>query len=542
MEGRALTLRQALQALWRQRLIVVAAVVIALLAAAGRLYTENQSYAATATARLATSVSVAAPAGGNDTGSAVSAPDLSAITSSVVAADAASLLDRAGQGGQLAPHITSSYDSVGNSVAVTATTGSSAESIAEASAFAQAYANFLKQQRTASLATVQNTLSTIAAELAATKSGDPLRAALTGQQAAYYTQLVNLKATPDPPVSSVQKPSFGAPIGGTSKAKTILIALAIGLIAGVGLALLRDQFDTRVRGVEAAEELTGRQVLSQLPYVRKYRRGTQVLAVVGEPHGRFAGAVRELRTSAGVLLADVARPVIVLTSSVPNEGKSLIAANLAASWAMSGKRTVVVNGDLRRPHIQGFFRGRASDPGLADLLRSNTAVDSEALEKLLLPTSVPGLLFLPAGRAFGDPADDLASTAMASVMQALREVADIAIIDTPPVTAASDAAITAELADGAIFVVRAHRAAAKEVTEAMKRLSVGGTAEVIGVALNGMKKIVGDAYGDYYRTRPESAEPEGKSPAETSPGPNATPDIDPAARPNGPRRFRRVGI
>jgi capsular exopolysaccharide synthesis family protein len=171
---------------------------------------------------------------------------------------------------------------------------------------------------------------------------------------------------------------------------------------------------------------------------------------------------------------------------------------LAASWALTGKRTILVCADLRRPRIHEFFGGSEMDKGLAEILAGRTSSAQETAN-LLRETPIEGLSFLPAGYPQGDPADGLASTTMTRVIEQLRELADIVIVDSPPVLAVADAAIAAVHADGAIVVVRANKTLTRDIAETMKRLRAGSV-NVVGVALNRVRHVTRSAYGDYYRT------------------------------------------
>ncbi len=478
----------------------MAATVVAVLAAVGRLYTQSPHYLASAAVQIAQPSVSTDPA---QTAGAVG-PNLQLVTSDEVAGAAAATLHRKDPG-TIGAQTSSAYDSTTNVVTVTVTTPDPSSGPATANAVAAAYIGALSNEAAQRLdglreqeAKLSSQIDSLNGRIAGRQADDVLRTQLSTATSLYsslQSEILQDEIAPSP--GSLLRAATASSATTESKADVLAIALAIGLLAGCGIALLRDQFDNRVRTAEAVERIGDRPVLSQLPYVRSFRRGLSALPVVTEPRNPFAESIRELRTSAAVLLDNGRTPVVVVTSPAPFDGKTLAAANLAASWALSGKRTILVSGDLRRPRIQEFFVGVDHGAGLADLI-SGRHVSGEEVLPLLRPTQIDGLQFLPSGSPKGDPADGLASNAMVRAVEAMRAAADIVIIDAPPVLAVADAAIIATHADGVLVVVRAGRTKNHELAEATKRLRVGG-ATILGFALNRVKGLVGSAYGEYYQ-------------------------------------------
>ena len=316
-----------------------------------------------------------------------------------------------------------------------------------------------------------------------------------GQLSQLQTQIVQAGSGVQPNI--LKAATFAVPTA-SSKVKILGLAAVIGLIAGCGIALVWAQFDTRLQTVEEAEEASRSRVLAQLPYTRAYRRGGTELPVRSAPRTPFAESIRELRTATQVLLgAPTSAPVLVVTSPAPSDGKTLVTANLAASFALSGKQTILVSSDLRRPRIDDFFGGQPDAAGLAELLDADEPSESRILE-LVRPTQVPGLSILQSGHPVADPADGLASTRMRAIIEQLRDLADLVIFDSPPVLAVADAAILSSYADGVVVVLRAGRTRRPLLEEAIKRLHAGH-ANVVGLALNRVKAIVGSSYRGYYQ-------------------------------------------
>lgn len=497
-----MTLRQALIVLWRQRLLIIAAVIVAVLAAGGYLYTRSSSYTADATVQLAqpsqqdTQQQPAPTVGG---------PSLQLITGDRVVAAAARTLKTTNPA-TLRGQVSSTYDSTTGVVTITASSAGAKRSVRVANAFATAYVGALGHRAVQQLQALQaqaGKLNSRITALTARNQGQPrnnnvLQTQITAVTALYSTiQSQILQAQIAPASASLLHAATGAAATGISKYRLLLLAAAIGLLAGAGLALLRSQFDTKVRTVEGAEAICGRPVLSELPYVRAYRRSSVDLPVVDAPRTPYAESIRELRTSLSVLLDGAQTPVLVVTSPAPFDGKTLATANLAASLALSGKRTVVVSGDLRKPRMHEFFGGQERAEGVAELLDGHSPSAGRTIE-LVRRTEIDGLSILPAGHPQGDPADGLASKSMGSMLDALRTMCDVVIIDSPPVLAVADAAIIGAHADGMLIVVRANKTAEKELAETVKRLQASQV-HVLGVALNRVRGVVGSVYGEYYR-------------------------------------------
>lgn len=478
-------------------MLIVASIIIASAAAGFYLLSRSPAYASTASVQL--------PAQTQQAQAATAGPNLQLVTSDQVASAAANALRRT-DAATLAGEVTATYDAVSNVVSVTATTAHASDAPRVANAFAQSYIAALVAQANDSAALLEAQQAKLAAQInalsaqsAARPTDGALKAQLANATILYGTissQLLQAQIAPAP--ATLLHSATAAASTAQSKVKVLGLGAVIGLLAGCGIALIRTQFDTRLRTAEEVEELTRRPVLAELPYVRAYRRGATSIPVAHAPRTAFAEAIRELRTSATVLLGGAATPVVVVTSPAPFDGKTLITANLAASWALSGKRTILVGGDLRRPRIHEFFDGQESDKGLSEILAGSSSSADET-EQLLRETSIDGLRFLPAGYPHSDPADALASSALAVLIGQLKQLADIVIIDAPPVLAVADAAITAVLADGVIVVARSTKTDSRDLGETMKRLRAGNVT-ILGTALNWVKGITGSTYGEYYRS------------------------------------------
>jgi succinoglycan biosynthesis transport protein ExoP len=239
----------------------------------------------------------------------------------------------------------------------------------------------------------------------------------------------------------------------------------VGLVLGLGFALLKELLDERLRSRDEAEVATGLPVLAELPFDEECAREPNVVASAARPNGALAEAARGLRTSLMFLGVDEPLRRLMVTSANSGEGKSLVAANLATVYAQAGRRTVLVSADLRRPRVDEMYSVPPSTVGLSDViaglsegrLSSNGQASAGsnleyALVEALLRTSVEGLFLLPAGKLPPNPAELLGSQRAAEVLDALSGLVDVLVIDTPPILAVTDAAVLASRADGVLLV------------------------------------------------------------------------------------------
>lgn len=306
-----------------------------------------------------------------------------------------------------------------------------------------------------------------------------------------------------------------------------VVGAFVGLLLGLGVSFLRDQIDDRARTKEDIEHATGLPVIAGLPIDDASLRNPAHRATQDSPHSALAEAVRSLRTSVQFLaLGEDKIRRIVVTSSAPSEGKTLVAANLATAYAQAGFITVLMSADLRRPRVESMFGIARGAVGLSDLVaqlagdeRPESLNGSKASRRLkgrstvevapstqeqretaitahLVSTSTPNLFVLPAGSPPPNPAELLGSRRAGEVLDELAGSADIVIIDTPPVLAVTDAAVLAARADGVILVTalgQTHRGAARQSKETLE----GTSARVLGVVINKTDAQSGSYYGYY---------------------------------------------
>jgi non-specific protein-tyrosine kinase len=210
------------------------------------------------------------------------------------------------------------------------------------------------------------------------------------------------------------------------------------------------------------------------------------LIAITQPQAPATEAFRQLRTS--LLFAGDGRSpqAVLVTSSVPGEGKSTVAANLAVTVAQAGRNVVLVDADLRRPTLHTLF-DIAAPRGLATVLAESAA------EPDLLASGVEHLSLLPCGPLPSNPAELLASPRMAQVVAGLRSRADILLFDAPPVTWAADAAVVATHVDGVLLVAQAG-ASKRDAMDRAKQQLLQVKAILLGVVLTNAPDAPGNGY------------------------------------------------
>ena len=283
----------------------------------------------------------------------------------------------------------------------------------------------------------------------------------------------------------------------------------VGLLLGVGASFLREQLNDRLRSADEVEEISGLPLLARLPLDDETAKGVGGVVVVDRPNSPLAEAVRSLRTSVQYLSVDRPIKLIVVTSSVPGEGKSLVAANLATMFAQADYRTLLVSADLRRSSIDDLFGDHASSPGLTGVIapatgrRAHTngngraeaaALEANASAAAVVKTPVNNLLLLPSGPTPPNPAELLGSRRMTTLLSEWSVSADIVILDTPPLLAVTDAAVLAARSDGVILVAAVNETKREALKQSVAILE-GTGARLLGVVAN---KVSRTGQGDYY--------------------------------------------
>ena len=286
--------------------------------------------------------------------------------------------------------------------------------------------------------------------------------------------------------------------------RNLTFALMLGLSSGVGLAFLLEGLDNTVRTTEQAQMISGFAPLGMIPLgSRTAREGANskrlVIATSKEavelvtqvrPQSQMAESYRALRTS--LLLSNLGAPpkVIMITSALPQEGKTTTSINCAVVLAQKGVRVLLIDADLRRPSIHKTL-GMGPRSGL-----SNVLTGSATLEQAITQSSaLPNLSVLPAGTPPPNPAELLASTNMRDVLEELRGQYDHIVLDTPPTLSVTDAVVLSPRADAIVLVIRSGQTT-KQALRRSRDVLMQVNAKVSGVLLNAVDLSSPDYY--YY--------------------------------------------
>ncbi|MGI8685217.1 MAG: polysaccharide biosynthesis tyrosine autokinase, partial [Acidimicrobiales bacterium] len=274
------------------------------------------------------------------------------------------------------------------------------------------------------------------------------------------------------------------------------LGFAVGILLGLGLALLLDYLDNRVRGEEDLERISGHlPMVGLIPTLSGWRnRKAPHIATIEEPASSVAEAYRALRTSIQFLGLDRSLRTLQITSPVSGEGKTTTLVNLAVALARAGQRVVVVDCDLRRPRIHEFF-GLDPEVGFTSVLVGDASLSS-ALQRV---PDVSNLLVLTAGPIPPNPSELLSGRRTIEILSTLQADADVVLIDSPPVLPVSDAAALSTRVDGTLVVVNANTTTRKQLVRTLDLLRQV-EAVVVGMVLNraGGKRWGYDAYGYRY--------------------------------------------
>ncbi|WP_122818807.1 polysaccharide biosynthesis tyrosine autokinase [Nocardioides pantholopis] len=338
------------------------------------------------------------------------------------------------------------------------------------------------------------------------RDSDAARAQRIAQ--AYAEQLVEMVRELETPPGGTQAPvkativdaaSFSdAPVS-PSWPRNLGLGLVLGLLLGVGLAVLRDLLDMTIKGPDDTAQATDAAVLGAITYDPATKSKPLVTSLA--PHAPRVEAFRVLRTNMQFVDVDGQDKVFVITSSLPGEGKTTTSLNLALTLAQAGKRTLLIEADLRRPKASAEL-GLDNAVGVTTVLVGKVSLD-EAIQK----HAETDLHLLASGAVPPNPAELLQSKAMADLLVEVRERYDIVIIDAPPLLPVTDAALLATHADGALVIARHGKTTKEQFAQAIQRLEQVG-ARPVGVVLNMVptgRGAGGYGYGYGYGYAPDNA-------------------------------------
>ena len=296
-----------------------------------------------------------------------------------------------------------------------------------------------------------------------------------------------------------------------NKSRNILLAVLVGLVGGMGLALIREYLDNTVKNPEDVESLSRLPSLAVVPafaspqgngagrfqkLLRRSRNGTEervALLAHSDPQSQISEAFRALRTA--LLLSQPDRPpqIVLVTSALPHEGKTTATVNIGVTLAQLGDNTLLVDADLRKPGIsRALHMNKGDSAGLSSYLAGVSQLDDVTVSHPV----IRNLHAIPTGPVPPNSADLLSSHRLSELMSELRKRYKFIVIDSPPIMAATDAVILSAVVDGVLLVVRSGETP-KEAFTRTRNLLNSVKSRVLGVVLNAVDSRSPDYYYSY---------------------------------------------
>ncbi|MGC4030174.1 MAG: polysaccharide biosynthesis tyrosine autokinase [Tepidisphaeraceae bacterium] len=276
------------------------------------------------------------------------------------------------------------------------------------------------------------------------------------------------------------------------RTKTLGMGLVAGLMAGVGLAMLRDLMDQRLRSASEITALLDLPILGVVPHMLGKLKGLEPGRIVElQPRSTVAEAYRTIRTAVTFGAGESVKTLLV-TSPMPGDGKSTCASNLALAFAQSGRRTLLIDADCRRPSQDRVHSVTDISAGLSDVLQGKAA-----LQEVIRETTADMLDLLPCGTIPHNPAELLDSQTLLDILGQVSSQYDQIVIDSPPVVPVTDARILGASVDAVVLVLRAERSTRRLAEHARDSMNAVG-ANMIGVIVNDVPRGSPGLGYDYY--------------------------------------------
>ncbi|MFQ6171914.1 polysaccharide biosynthesis tyrosine autokinase [Oryzobacter sp. R7] len=331
---------------------------------------------------------------------------------------------------------------------------------------------------------------------------DPDRARVTAEAIAkeFPAAVTELESPAGKEASPVKVTVVRPPVTPTAPvspqpARNLLLAVVVGLLLGLGAAVLRETLDRSVKSTEDVKRVTDVPILGAIAHDPEAPKRPLIVEV--DPRSPRAEAFRSLRTNLQFVDAANHPRTIVVTSSLAGEGKSTLTANLALTMAQAGSRVCLIEADLRRPKVLEYM-GLEGAVGLTDAL-----IDRADVIDVIQPYGGTNLWVLGAGPIPPNPSELLGSTAMRGLLQNLSTRFDYVVIDAPPTLPVTDAVVLSKLVDGAIVVIGSGIVDRDQLAHTLDSLtSVNG--QVLGVVLNRVPPRGPGQYGSYSYETPDA--------------------------------------
>jgi capsular exopolysaccharide synthesis family protein len=324
-------------------------------------------------------------------------------------------------------------------------------------------------------------------------------------------------------VTVVQQASLPTVAVEPQTARNVALGAVVGLLLGIVLAVLRDRLDNTVKNRKQVTDAAGAAMVGAVPFDGD--RPKHPVVSFGEGHSSSAESFRQLRTNLQFLDVDNPPRVLVVSSAIPGEGKTVTALNLAFVLAEAGHRVALVEADLRRPRVARYLQ-LVESVGLSNVLSGAATLDD-----VLQATGNQNVSVLAAGPHPPNPSELLGSSHMQHVLDELRGRFDYVVLDAPPLLPVTDAAVLTNQVDGALVVARYGHTKRDQITRAVENLRAID-ARVLGVILNMVpSKSTGYEYAYYYETDPAPASVSTRNVASQAAGMRAETDSAVGVRP-----------
>jgi succinoglycan biosynthesis transport protein ExoP len=296
--------------------------------------------------------------------------------------------------------------------------------------------------------------------------------------------------------------------------RAVTIAIAVGLILGIGLSILLEVLDSTVKSQEDIERVVGA-FLGLIPSIDAGAKGpagssngngngngngnkptvpdSKDVFVWTNPKSSVAECCRSIRTNLLFMSPDKPARTLLITSAGPQEGKTTVAVNMAITLAQSGLKVLLVDTDMRRPRLHRALGIAATADGLSKAIVGECDVFS-----VIRDTGIPNLSLLPCGACPPNPAELLHAERFRRMVDELAQRFDRVIFDSPPVGAVTDPAILARLTDGTILVAKAGRTSRDNLARARRQVASDARVNLLGCIINDLDVSKQGRYGSYY--------------------------------------------
>jgi capsular exopolysaccharide synthesis family protein len=292
----------------------------------------------------------------------------------------------------------------------------------------------------------------------------------------------------------------------------VMLGAFVGLVAAISLSLLVESADTSIHSEREAQAHFNRPIVGTVPNMdqvrsKKMRHGRRrkkgeapgpgfdkvdpSIVTLHDPQSPFSEAYRAIRTNLFFATFNDPFKVIMVTSAVPAEGKTTTSVNLATVMAQNGSRVLLIDADLRRPHVHSVL-GVERSPGLADVLSKQAEVHD-----IIQTSPVPGLMVIPSGHLPSNPSELIGSSTMRDLLQQLGEEFDVVVCDVPSVVVVTDALLIARHVDYVLMVVSVNNARRQTIERALTFLDTA-KCKIAGLVLNGLQPSRRRHYYYYY--------------------------------------------